>query len=109
MIALRFLEQSGLGGFLVYYYLNNSKDTRLIVTAVICLCFAANDLLAGLIFGYWTKNPVGLFLLYIVQWLAIASYLSLGCVLVKDYLIIAIIVWVQTLIFYVLFHYKLHR
>ena len=80
-----------------------------VVAGVFCIVFAIIDLLAGLVFGYWTKNPIGLLVLYIVQWFAVVSYIGLGFAFLKIQLVFAVVLWAQMLFCYIFFSLKLHR
>ena len=64
---------------------------------------------AGLIFGYWTKNPIGLLALYIVQWIAVISYTVLGYFFIVDTFAVTVALWAQMLVCYIVFSLKLHR
>lgn len=108
LIGLRIIELLVLSAFLLHFYARYHNN-RTIVAAVFCLFFALCDFMCGLVFGYWSRNPVGLLVLYVIQWIAVICFLGLGYAFVTNEFAFTIVLWGQTLLFYVGFSLKINR
>ena len=105
---MRIAEQIVIAVYLFNSY-KLKHQPKAIISGLLCLVFAAFDFFAGLAFGYWTRNPIGLLVLYVVHWIAVVCYIGLGCAFIANEFVFAVVLWAQMGICYVLFSLKLHR
>ena len=100
--------QLSLACYLIICYQINAQELKFIIGAVFCAVFGSIDF-GAVVFGYCRKDPIPLFILYIMQYFAVITNTAIGIAFFTNSLPVALTFLFIVAAFYLGFSAALHR